>query len=38
MQIGEVIMWSGLPQLFLIPFVPKLMQRFDVRLLASSRI
>lgn len=35
MQIGEVIMWSGLPQLLLIPFVPKLMQRFDVRFLAA---
>lgn len=35
MQIGEVIMWSGLPQLFLIPFVPKLMQRFDVRFIAA---
>lgn len=34
MQIGEVIMWSGLPQLFLIPLVPKLMQRFDVRFIA----
>lgn len=35
MQIGEVIMWSGLPQLVLIPFVPKLLQRFDIRLLAA---
>ncbi len=35
LQIGEVIMWSGVPQLFLIPFVPKLMQRFDVKLLAA---
>ncbi|WP_036476757.1 DHA2 family efflux MFS transporter permease subunit [Myxosarcina sp. GI1] len=35
MQIGEVIMWSGLPQLLLIPLVPKLMQRFDVRFLAA---
>lgn len=35
MQIGEVIMWSGVPQLFLIPFVPKLMQRFDARFLAA---
>ncbi|HEY9726005.1 MAG TPA: MDR family MFS transporter, partial [Chroococcales cyanobacterium] len=35
MQIGEVIMWSGLPQLFLIPLVPKLMQRFDTRFLAA---
>ncbi len=34
-QIGEVIMWSGVPQLFIIPFVPKLMQRFDVRFLAA---
>ena len=25
MQIGEVIMWSGLPQLFLIPLVPKML-------------
>lgn len=35
MQIGEVIMWFGMPQLFLLPFVPKLMQRFDIRLIAS---
>ncbi|HEY9743014.1 MAG TPA: DHA2 family efflux MFS transporter permease subunit [Coleofasciculaceae cyanobacterium] len=35
MQIGEVIMWSGVPQLFLIPLVPKLMQRFDARFLAA---
>ena len=35
MQIGEVIMWSGVPQLFLIPFVPKLMQRFDARFIAA---
>lgn len=35
MQIGEVIMWSGLPQLVLIPLVPKLMERFDVRFLAA---
>jgi MFS transporter, DHA2 family, multidrug resistance protein len=35
MQIGEVIMWSGLPQLVLIPLVPKLMERFDIRFLAA---
>jgi DHA2 family multidrug resistance protein len=35
MQIGEVIMWSGVPQLFLIPLVPKLMQRVDARYLAA---
>jgi len=34
-QIGEVIMWSGVPQLFIIPFVPKLMQRFDLRWMAA---
>ncbi len=26
LQIGEVIMWMGIPQLFLIPLVPKLMR------------
>jgi DHA2 family multidrug resistance protein len=35
MQIGEVIMWSGVPQLFLIPLVPKLMQRIDARYVAA---
>jgi MFS transporter, DHA2 family, multidrug resistance protein len=35
LQIGEVMMWVGLPQLILIPFVPKLMQRFDIRLLIA---
>lgn len=33
MQIGEVIMWAGLPQLLIIPLVPKMMQKFDIRLL-----
>jgi DHA2 family multidrug resistance protein len=36
MQIGEVIMWSGVAQLFLIPLVPKLMQRIDARYLAAA--
>jgi MFS transporter, DHA2 family, multidrug resistance protein len=35
MQIGEVLMWAGLPQLFLIPFVPKLIQRVDIRLVIA---
>ncbi|MBD2681318.1 MULTISPECIES: DHA2 family efflux MFS transporter permease subunit [Nostoc] len=35
LQIGEVMMWAGLPQLFLIPFVPKLMQIFDTRLMIA---
>lgn len=33
MQIGEVLMWAGFPQLLLIPLVPKLMQRIDIRLM-----
>ncbi|BAU09845.1 EmrB/QacA subfamily drug resistance transporter [Leptolyngbya sp. NIES-3755] len=33
MQIGEVLMWVGFPQLLIIPFVPKLMRKIDIRLL-----
>lgn len=33
MQIGEVIMWAGVPQLFIVPMVPKLMQRIDMRVM-----
>lgn len=33
MQIGEVIMWAGVPQLFIVPLVPKLMQRIDMRVM-----
>ncbi|MBV9566303.1 MAG: DHA2 family efflux MFS transporter permease subunit [Bradyrhizobium sp.] len=33
-QIGNVLAWTGLPQLVLIPLVPKLMQRFDARHIA----
>ena len=32
-QIGMVLAWTGLPQLVLIPLVPRLMQRFDARLI-----
>lgn len=32
-QIGMVLAWTGLPQLLLIPLVPRLMQRFDARFL-----
>jgi DHA2 family multidrug resistance protein len=35
-QIGEVLAWTGLPQLILIPLVPKLMQRFDTRYIAFT--
>jgi len=31
-QIGMVLAWTGLPQLLLIPLVPRLMNRFDARL------
>src|SRR5215471_9230621 len=34
-QIGQVLIWSGLPQLAITPFVPALMKRVDPRLLAS---
>ncbi|MRG57862.1 DHA2 family efflux MFS transporter permease subunit [Phyllobacterium sp. SYP-B3895] len=30
-QIGNVLAWTGLPQLLLIPLVPMLMKRFDAR-------
>ncbi|MGP0172261.1 DHA2 family efflux MFS transporter permease subunit [Pseudomonas sp. NCHU5208] len=35
LQIGELIMWMGLPQLALIPFVPLLMRFIDPRLLCA---
>jgi len=35
-QIGNVLAWTGLPQLILIPLVPKLMQRVDVRYIAFA--
>jgi MFS transporter, DHA2 family, multidrug resistance protein len=34
-QSGEVMAWTGIPQLFVIPFVPLLMRRFDSRLLVG---
>jgi DHA2 family multidrug resistance protein len=34
-QVGEVLAWTGLPQLLLIPLVPSLMCRFDARLLVA---
>jgi DHA2 family multidrug resistance protein len=35
-QSGNVIAWTGLPQLILIPFVPWLMKRLDSRLLVGT--
>src|SRR5262249_34886327 len=34
-QIGMVLAWTGLPQLVLIPLVPRLMKRFDPRLIIA---
>jgi MFS transporter, DHA2 family, multidrug resistance protein len=33
-QIGTVLAWTGLPQLLLIPLVPRLMQKFEARYIA----
>ena len=35
-QIGMVLAWTGLPQLLLIPLVPRLMKRFDARLIIGA--
>jgi hypothetical protein len=35
-QSGEVVAWTGLPQLFVIPLVPLLMKRIDIRLLVGT--
>jgi MFS transporter, DHA2 family, multidrug resistance protein len=37
-QIGKVLAWTGLPQLFLIPFVPRLMKAVDVRYIGFAGI
>ncbi len=37
-QIGNVLAWTGLPQLILIPFLPMLMKRFDARLIGGLGI
>jgi DHA2 family multidrug resistance protein len=37
-QIGQVLAWTGLPQLILIPFVPLLIKHFDVRHIAFAGI
>jgi DHA2 family multidrug resistance protein len=34
-QIGVTLIWVGIPQLFIFPFVPRLMQRFDLRLIVT---
>jgi MFS transporter, DHA2 family, multidrug resistance protein len=35
LQIGEVLMWMGLPQLFLFPFVPTIVKYVDSRLVCA---
>ena len=35
LQIGSVMMWVGLPQLLMMPFLPFLMKKVDLRLLAT---
>jgi DHA2 family multidrug resistance protein len=35
-QIGNVMAWTGLPQLLLIPLIPVMMKRFDVRYIAFT--
>jgi DHA2 family multidrug resistance protein len=35
-QIGSVLAWTGLPQLILIPLVPRMMKRFDTRYIAFT--
>ncbi len=34
-QIGETIMWSGVPQIFMMPLAVLLLRRFDARLLLT---
>jgi DHA2 family multidrug resistance protein len=31
-EIGNTLIWVGIPQLFILPFVPKLIKIFDIRL------
>jgi len=33
LQVGQVMAWSGIPQLFIIPFLPWLIKRVDARLI-----
>lgn len=35
LQIGKVIMWMGIPQLFLIPLIPKLMKYITPKILCA---
>jgi DHA2 family multidrug resistance protein len=35
-EIGSTLIWVGIPQLFILPFVPKLIKIFDIRLVVAS--
>lgn len=35
-QIGLVVAWTGLPQLVIIPFIPRLMRWMDIRLIVAA--
>ena len=35
-QIGEVLAWTGIPQLVMIPLVPRLMRTIDIRILIGT--
>jgi DHA2 family multidrug resistance protein len=35
LQIGQIIMWQGLPQLLILPFIPAIVKRFDNRALLA---
>ena len=38
LQIGEVIIWMGIPQLAVIPVIPALMKRMDARLIIAGGV
>lgn len=36
LEVGTIMAWSGIPQLFIIPFIPMLQKRFDARLIIGT--
>ena len=35
-QIGSTLIWAGIPQLFILPFVPKIIKVIDIRLVIAT--
>lgn len=35
LQIGKILMWVGVPQLFIVPFIPRVLKRVDSRLMIA---